>query len=214
MNVIEHKFLNSKFFFPFWEIETLVLGTFNPCCGEETDYYYGRCQNNFWKTIEEIKELDYRWFQNNFDRKYEIMQTHKFGCVDIIKSIEITDEIKRKDICGSGYSDQILFNSKNCMLEYNFEKIEFFIKNNNNLKKVINTWGKRNKPKLFNQHISFLKNLCENNNIKFISDCPSPSGRLKGIDHKQKLLDFYKIHIFNNMNYNLKYNRVNIINLK
>ena len=100
------------------------------------------------------------------------------------------------------------------MLEYNFEKIEFFIKNNNNLKKVINTWGKRNKPKLFNQHISFLKNLCENNNIKFISDCPSPSGRLKGIDHKQKLLDFYKIHIFNNMNYNLKYNRVNIINLK
>ena len=37
-NKINHQFLNSKFFFPNWKIQTLVLGTFNPSCGEETGF--------------------------------------------------------------------------------------------------------------------------------------------------------------------------------
>jgi hypothetical protein len=49
-NKKNHQFLNSKFFFPNWKIQTLVLGTFNPSCGDETDYFYGRCQNTFYRS--------------------------------------------------------------------------------------------------------------------------------------------------------------------
>jgi G:T/U-mismatch repair DNA glycosylase len=54
-NIIEHQFLNSDFYLPTWKVKTLVLGTFNPNCGQTTDYLYGRNQNNFWRTIENIK---------------------------------------------------------------------------------------------------------------------------------------------------------------
>ena len=79
-NKIDHQFLKSKFFLPNWKIQTLVLGTFNPSCGEETDYFYERCQNNFWRTIEEISKLDYRWFQNNFECKLKFIKENEFGC--------------------------------------------------------------------------------------------------------------------------------------
>ena len=195
-NKINHQFLNSKFFFPNWKIQTLVLGTFNPSCGEETDYFYGRCQNNFWRTIEEISNRDYRWFQNNFERKLKFMKENEFGCTDIIKSLVIINGVERKDFCGSGYSDQILFTSKKCNLTYQFEEIKSFIKKNN-VSKIINTWGKRESPVLFKNHIDDLKLFCEQNNSLYIDQCPSPSGRLRGKEHKKQLAEFYKSHLLN-----------------
>lgn len=196
INSIQHQFLNNKFFLPYWEVQTLVLGTFNPDCGEETDYFYGRCQNNFWRTLEEIQGLDNRWFQNNFNSKLEFMQTNKFGCTDIIKSIEINDESTKKDVCGKGYSDQILFTAKKCKLEYHFDEIKAFIQNSK-VKKVIHTWGKIDTPKSFLSHLSDLEKFCSENNATFIRDCPSPSGRLRGKEHKKKLYDFYIKHLIN-----------------
>jgi G:T/U-mismatch repair DNA glycosylase len=197
MNQINHQFLDSDFFFPYWKINTLVLGTFNPCCGEETDYFYGRCQNNFWRTIEEIYRLDYRWFQNNFERKLEFMKENKFGCTDIIKSIVLSDGVDRKEICGLGYSDQFLFTSKKCKIEYNIEEIKSHIIKNN-ISKIINTWGKRCAPKYFKDLIFDLKVFCEKNEIEFITDCPSPSGRLRSIKDKMNLNIFYKLNLLIN----------------
>ena len=193
-NKIDHQFLDSKFFLPNWKIQTLVLGTFNPNCGEETDYFYGRCQNNFWRTIEEISNLDYRWFQNNFERKLRFMKENEFGCTDIIKSLVISDGVEKKDICGSGYSDQILFTSKKCTLTYHFEEIKSFIKKNN-VSKIINTWGKRESPVYFQKHIAELKTFCKQNNAFYIDECPSPSGRLRGTEHKMRLAEFYKLNL-------------------
>ena len=54
---INHKFLDNEFNNPKWEVNTLILGTFNPQEGEFADYYYGRVKdsgksksfsNNFW----------------------------------------------------------------------------------------------------------------------------------------------------------------------
>jgi hypothetical protein len=193
-NKINHQFLNSKFFFPNWKIQTLVLGTFNPSCGEETDYFYGRCQNNFWRTIEEISNLDYRWFQNNFERKLKFMKENEFGCTDIIKSLVIIDGVEKKDFCGSGYSDQILFTAKKSSLTYQFEEIKSFIKKNN-VSKIINTWGKRENPNDFKRQIIELKTFCSQNKILFIDECPSPSGRFRGEAHKKHLATFYKSHL-------------------
>jgi len=193
-NKINHQFLNSKFFFPNWKIQTLVLGTFNPSCGEETDYIYGRCQNNFWRTIEEISNRDYRWFQNNFERKLKFMKENEFGCTDIIKSLVIINGVERKDFCGSGYSDQNLFTAKKCTLTYQVEEIKSFIKKNN-VSKIINTWGKREGPNDFKKHIIELKTFCSQNKILYIDECPSPSGRLRGEIHKKHLAKFYKSHL-------------------
>ncbi|MDC0956594.1 hypothetical protein OAS44_01840 [Flavobacteriaceae bacterium] len=192
--MIVHKFLNSDFFLPTWDIETLVLGTFNPSCGEETDYFYGRCQNNFWRTIEEINGTKYRWYQNNLERKMQVMKDNKFGCTDIIKSIELKDESYKNEICGKGYSDQNLFTKKKFTLVYNFDKIKSFIKKNNVLK-IINTWGKRENPLNFKNYVGDLKIFCDQNNILFIEKCPSPSGRIRGKEHKIRLIEFYKTHI-------------------
>jgi hypothetical protein len=193
-NKIDHQFLDSEFFLPTWKIQTLILGTFNPSCGEEIDYFYGRCQNNFWRTIEAISNCDYRWFQNNFDRKLKFMKENEFGCTDIIKSIVISDYVERKDICGSGYSDQILFTAKKCKLTYHFEEIKSFIEKNN-VTKIINTWGKRESPVDFKKHVADLRSFCKQNNVLYIYDCPSPSGRLRGKEHKMYLTEFYKSHL-------------------
>lgn len=193
-NKINHQFLNSNFFFPNWKIQTLVLGTFNPSCGEDTDYFYGRCQNKFWRTIEEISNRDYRWFQNNFERKLKFMKENEFGCTDIIKSLVIINGVERKDFCGSGYSDQILFTAKKCTLTYQFEEIKSFIKINN-VSKIINTWGKLKGPADFKKHLVELETFCNQNKISYINDCPSPSGRLRSKEHKIHLAEFYKSNL-------------------
>jgi hypothetical protein len=193
-NTINHQFLNSKFFLPSWKIQTLILGTFNPSCGEATDYFYGRCQNNFWRAIEEMNNLEYHWFQNNLERKLKFMKDNKFGCTDIIKSIIITEGAQRKEFCGSGYSDQVLFTAKKCTITYNFEEITSFIEENN-VSKIINTWGKLKGPSAFKKHIEKLKTFCDQHQIRYVEDCPSPSGRLRGEKHKKNLVEFYKSHV-------------------
>ena len=194
-NTIDHQLLDSNHFLPSWEIKTLVLGTFNPSCGEKVDYFYGRCMNNFWRICEEIYNLDYMYFQNQFDRKLNFMIENQFGCTDIIKKVQVYENINVKEICGSGYSDQILFTAKKCTLEYNFKEIKSLI-SNSNITTVINTWGKRESPKSFLDEINDLELYCISNNIQFIRKCPSPSGRLRSKDHKAELYNFYKKHIF------------------
>lgn len=193
-NIIEHQFLHSNFFLPTWRVHTLVLGTFNPVCGTNTDYFYGRIQNNFWRTIEKLHNLDNNWFQDNYERKQKFMVENEFGCTDIIKSIKKSDEVEIKEICGSGYSDQILFTIKKCTLSYHFEEIKNFILNNN-VKKIINTWGKRNKPNHFKNQIIELKKFCLDNGVLYIEDCPSPSGRIRSKKQKELLYNFYELHL-------------------
>jgi hypothetical protein len=193
-NIIEHQFLNSDFFLPTWKVHTLVLGTFNPDCGELTDYFYGRCQNNFWRTIEEVYNFEYRWFQNSFERKLKFMTDNEIGCTDIIKSILKLEDVDKREICGSGYSDAILFNGKKCKLSYHFEEIKSFILTNN-VKKIIYTWGKRESPSQFNKHIKEFKTFCSQNDVSFIDECPSPSGRLRSKIHKENLFSFYRLHL-------------------
>ncbi len=176
-NIIEHQFLHSNFFLPTWQVRTLVLGTFNPDCGTNTDYFYGRIHNNFWRTIEQLYNLENKWFHNNYERKLKYMTENKFGCTDIIKSIIKSDEVDEKEICGSGYKDQTLFTIKKCALTYHFQEIKSFILTNK-VKKVIHTWGKRDSPSHFKNEIMEFKKFCLKNDVLYIEDCPSPSGRL------------------------------------
>jgi hypothetical protein len=191
--IINHQFLNNEFFLPNWKIETLVLGTFNPKCGEITDYFYGRSRNRFWRGMENITGNENYYFQNNFERKKQFMEKHKFGCTDIIKSVVINQNYMHR-ICGNGYSDSSLFTLREVTATYHFSEIKEYLITKG-VKKVINTWGSRSNPNIFLHQINDLENFCQQHGIDFIRNCPSPSPRAR--NNFDTLLNFYRRHIFN-----------------
>ena len=190
---INHQFLDNDFFFPNWEIDTLVLGTFNPECGEKTDYFYGRSKNRFWRAIEVITGNENYYFLNSLIRKKKIMIEKKFGCIDIVKFIEIDKTYKDK-ICGNGYSDSALFTLKNVNANYQFDDIKNYSVEKK-VKKIIYTWGKRNSPNIFKSQIEDLKAFCRIHKIEFINNCPSPSPRSR--NNIDIIVAFYNQHILN-----------------
>jgi hypothetical protein len=192
-NTIEHKFLNSDFFLPTWDTETLVLGTFNPSCGEETDYFYGRKRNRFWRALEALTLNEKYYFDNNLSRKEKVMKNYKFGCTDIIKSIKINENYRNR-VCGNGYSDSALFTLREVIATYQFGEIKKYLLSNK-IKKVINTWGMRNKPNIFKNQVNDLEFFCNEHEIIFIRNCPSPSPRAR--NKFNILLNFYREHILN-----------------
>lgn len=188
---MNHQLLQSEIFFPDWPIKTLVLGTFNPDCGEKVDYFYGRCRNNFWRAIEHIEELDYRSLFNNLNGKIQIMEKYHFGCTDIISSIEFNPNIRNK-ICGEGYSDSVLFTKKFVKIHYQFDQIIDFIAQQK-VKKVIHTWGTRKNPREFKILVQNFNDFCNRNHVEFIADCPSPSPRSR--NNINTLIEFYREHL-------------------
>ena len=135
--------------------KTLVLGSFNPYNpnGNNTDFYYGRCSNYFWKIIAELEGKDEQYYFNSLEKKLETMNEYSF--LDLIASIEITsekeDEKHIHDFVAnkifSGYSDSKLFTSSTT-----FKKQKIFVQRNYNsqilellrtgrIRKVIHTLG-------------------------------------------------------------------------
>ena len=171
---IMHQFLNSEYFFPNWKVETLFLGTFNPSCAEQLDYYYRRRLNGFWKIIKHYDTENTFNFQD-FNNLKRFMVNKKFGCVDVIKSVTFPEEDKNK-ICGQGYTDDNLFKVNNYTREYNFDSIKNYVIEQN-VKNIFTTWGKRCKPLEFGILLADLQNFCSINGIRFCQ-LKSPSGRL------------------------------------
>lgn len=171
---VQHQFLDSGYFFPAWEVDTLFLGTFNPLCGEQLDYYYRRRSNGFWKIIKHFDSLNEFDF-SNFQELKEFMTLKKFGCVDVIRCVTFP-EVDRNEICGNGYTDDNLFKVKNYSREYNFEQIKRFI-SEQNITNIFTTWGNRDKPKEFRTLVTDFEIFCSNNQSNF-NKLKSPSGRL------------------------------------
>ena len=172
--IVNHQFSNSPIYFPTWDIDKLFLGTFNPSCGQQLDYYYRRKVNGFWKIL---KHYDYnnKYNFNDFNQLKGFMTDKCFGCIDVIRSVDFPD-IKEKKICGTGYTDNNLFTVKGFTREYIFEDIKNYIIRNN-ITNVFSTWGVRNNPKEFNILLTDFKVFCTQNEINY-TPLDSPSGRL------------------------------------
>jgi hypothetical protein len=171
---VEHQFLNTPYFFPNWEVDTIFLGTFNPICGESLDYYYRRSSNGFWKIMKRYNSKKYSDFPD-FEGLMEFMTFKRFGCVDVIRKVTFPDFDKIK-ICGKGYSDGNLFTVKNYMREYNFERIKNFL-NERKIINVFSTWGYRTQPNEFLYLVTDFKRYCSQNGVRF-TELMSPSGRV------------------------------------
>jgi len=202
IKTIDHIALIKK-----WEIpevlknaNTIILGSFNPYNPEKenTDYYYGRNSNFLWKTIASIIGKNEDFFQDNFDRKYEVMVDLKFGFMDIIDSIEISgnnsdelDEYIRQNIF-TNFLDQKIFTSKTkfnetvIRLKRNYNhRINDVIKSNC-VTKIIHTMGNsrisldlKTTPKESNlgkNGFQYLINSISSHHIEFDFTSYSPSG--------------------------------------
>lgn len=145
MKTVKHKFHKSPL--PTWECETLILGTFNPEIGSNADYYYGRLRktegwsNRFWPAVNSYLKINYPDIQTSeprdLDSKVRILTKFKFGCVDLISSVEC---VNLNDISRNGFSDVAIFHSLNKVI-YNTEMIIDFI-NSQGIKKIISSFGK------------------------------------------------------------------------
>jgi len=152
MKTINHKFLKADFNNPQWQINTLILGTFNPAGSKEyADYYYGRVKesnkrksfsNNFWPSLSKyLKKIDNSHIElipGEYETKEKLMIKFKFACIDLIRSVQ-TNETMEDYIVGNGYKDEKLFNIEVERI-YNTDSIISLIKNKN-IKKVIASWG-------------------------------------------------------------------------
>jgi G:T/U-mismatch repair DNA glycosylase len=172
--IVEHQFLHRDYFFPNWSVNTLFLGTFNPECGEQLSYYYGRNSNGFWKILKHY-DLDNRFDFSDFQELKRFMRLRRFGCVDIIRRVSFPD-LDRDKICGNGYSDGNLFRIRNYERDYNFEQIKNYIIQND-IMNILTTWGNRENPMEFRNLLNDFKIFCSQNEINY-TPLPSPSGRL------------------------------------
>ncbi len=173
--IIEHQFIHSEYFFPNWKVDKLFIGTFNPMCGEQLDYYYRRKSNGFWKILNRYNSQNTELKDFTFSNLKNFMINKEIGCVDVIRSVSFPNKDKDK-ICGSGYTDSNLFKIKEYIRDYNFEQIKEYIQNKK-IKYVFSTWGNRCNPKEFGDKVMELNNFCSYNGVVFIQ-LNSPSGRL------------------------------------
>ena len=144
MQTIKHKFHETPL--PSWECKTLILGTFNPEKGSNADYYYGRLRktggwsNRFWPAINSCLKLncfDIPYAERGvLDSKIRIMTKFKFGCIDIVSSVDCINE---EDITGNGFPDSAIFNRLN-KVNYNTDLIIDYI-NKNSISIVISSFG-------------------------------------------------------------------------
>lgn len=207
----------------------LVLGSFNPYNpnGNNTDFYYGRCSNYFWKVIAEIEGKDENHYCDNLERKIQTMRKYSFCFLDLIESIEISSEKLDLKIVEDfvqnkiykGYSDQVLFTSKtkyknqNLIIKRNYNNHVLEVLNNTKINVVIHTLGNRTisrelitKPaekilgdKGFQGYLNLIKNSIESGCLIPISYSPSAYAvRKLGKKHSEDLKSWFKSYLINN----------------
>jgi len=182
--------------------KTLILGSFNPNNfnpKENTDFYYGRSTNHFWKSIARNLKLPENYFVNNRERKIDCMEKHKFFFFDLINSIKLTcndeDVLIQylNEYIFTNYSDKELFRVRpykfnnqyiNKTLEFNYSILEFLEQNNTT--RIVHSLGNNRIDNNltarpldvnmgFNPFVSQIINISYKNGIEFISTSFSPS---------------------------------------
>jgi G:T/U-mismatch repair DNA glycosylase len=218
--IIKHQSIELNWIHPneLLNPKTLVLGSFNPFENIEnkTDYYYGREQNYFWKTIAvAIKEEENYFFDKakGYQRKIEIMEK-RFCCFDVIDSIDFYCQDEKllleylNNEIFSKFLDQKIWTSKTkykqapitLTRKYNDSIIDF-LKQSESITKVIHTMGnnrlsesstnpkERKKEFGFEKFMAKIKAVCDKKNIAIEYFSLSPSGYAikTGKTHKDAL---------------------------
>lgn len=175
---IIHQLQKKDFYFPYWNIDILIIGTFNPSGGKEVDYYYGRRQNRFWSVLPMVynetpirksylgKDVDLQ------EKKLKFLEKHKIGCVDMINRVVVDFENVSK-VTGKNYTDNNLYRYGKTFI-FNTERIVKLI-SDKKVSKVYFTFGERIRNNEFQISYNRLIKFMNDNGIGY-SHITSPSG--------------------------------------
>jgi G:T/U-mismatch repair DNA glycosylase len=224
---IEDNWLNEKVTKLLYNSKTLVLGSFNPNNqGNNTDFYYGRCSNFFWKVIADIEGEKQQYYCNSIKNKFEAMEKHSFCFLDLIDSIEISSENSDSNVIHdfvrnkihTGYSDSVLFTSNtkyknnNVEVKRTYNKLVLDVLKKGTIEKVIHTIGNstigkdfKTKPvekALENEGFQGYWNSLMNSkkSIDFIGESYSPSAyavRKLGTENYSKMKYWFETNLIN-----------------
>lgn len=169
---IRHQFEKKDWFIPDWKLKILILGTFNPRCGDTVGYFYGRKKNQLWSLVSHClgKELQ----PNQGADFFTALKEEGIGCMDLLRSIGVPEE-RKGEICGKGYSDQKLFRGTN-QRTYMTDEILGVIDSNPGVC-VLATWGKGSSFKKRDWEVI--------GRLPAMIELPSPSPRAGGIKSKK-----------------------------
>lgn len=187
--IIQHACQNWEVFIP-KNVETLVLGSFNPLNPQDNlnaNYYYGRNTNYLWKAIGDLLyNNQFYYFNNgqlNLEFAFQAMNEYSFCFLDLINNIQITgqNELHENNFCNSriytNYSDNVLFTGNanfealniNLQRNYNQNIIEFIQMHKPS--KLIHTLGNNRINLNFNAYpVDFQFFLNQISNISQLSD--------------------------------------------
>lgn len=169
---IRHQLESKDWFIPDWKLRVLILGTFNPECGDPVHYFYGRKKNQLWSLVSCCigRELH----PNQGVDFFIALKEEGFGCMDLLRSIRVPEE-RQVEICGKGYSDQTLFRGTNHRTYMTDEIIDVI--NGNPGVCVLSTWGKGS---------GFKKRDWDAiGRLPAMPELPSPSPIVGGVDGKK-----------------------------
>ncbi|WP_431107205.1 hypothetical protein [Winogradskyella poriferorum] len=135
--------------------KTFILGSFNPHnpLQGDTDYYYGRPLNYFWKVVASLLGENDNFFTDNIQRKLTVMDDYKFCFLDVISSIEITspdnNEVNVQQFANdhifTNFFDSKLFttnhNHEGVVLNRTYNQYVIDTINNLNIERAIHTMG-------------------------------------------------------------------------
>lgn len=160
MIIIKHKF---RHFENKSDIQTLILGTFNPdIVKNNAVFFYGRGKNYLWNLLPKVfgnSELK----QSNYNERISFIEKYKIGFVDLIEEISIEDD---SDI---SYSDKEL--DRMCKKWTDFE---LFVVKYPNIKAVYFTRKSFQGIPNMEKQIEWIRKFCQYKNINFFM-LPTPA---------------------------------------
>jgi hypothetical protein len=160
MITIKHKF---RHFQNQQDIETLILGTFNPDIpGNKAEFFYGRDRNFLWNLLPKVyNEPPLKYLPS--DKKIDFSTTHKIGFIDLIKEIEVEEGKEGK------YGDDYIDDKVTKWLDF-----VLFIDKFPNINKVFLTRKTFSDIPNMSEHIDHIKQICQSRNIAFFT-LPTPA---------------------------------------
>lgn len=160
MVTIKHKFRdfqNKK------DIETLILGTFNPDTPEnKAEFFYGREKNYLWNLLPKV--FEYKALKKALiNEKLEFINQYKIGFSDLIAEIQIEQGQE------TNYADDYIDNR---VREWN--DLDEIISNNKQLKSIFFTRKTFSDIPNMKIQIDGIKRICDKNGIIF-NTLPTPA---------------------------------------
>lgn len=161
-----------------WEVNTLIIGTFNPGwqCNNNAGWFYGRTGNNcLWEVLPSIYNEPTLRVPNNNDEWVNFCANKGIAFTDLITTIHDANEtnpLHQQLICGNNFSDTAIENNFH---QFEWSPITQILIQRSEIQNVYLTRGATG---IWGQRWSFIEAWCQQNE-KHCASLLTPSGNAR-----------------------------------